>query len=78
MSHQETSSTDASSVVRRMRTQFRTDARRQNARGATVIEYALIAGLIAVVVVASVTLVGERTQTSLENTASEVSAAITP
>lgn len=78
MSHQETSRTDTSPLARNTRHQFRIDSRRQDARGATVIEYALIAGLIAVVVVASVTLVGNSARGSLENTASEVSAAITP
>lgn len=58
-----------------MRAQAAMIIRHHGQRGATVIEYALIAGLIAVAVVAAVTLVGERAQGSLERTASEVQAA---
>lgn len=42
-------------------------------RGATSIEYAFIAALIASVIVLSVTLVGEKTKDSFESTASKVS-----
>ena len=44
--------------------------------GATAIEYALIATLIAVAIIASVTLAGESIQTLYESIASEVALAL--
>jgi pilus assembly protein Flp/PilA len=47
-----------------------------NKRGATAIEYALIAALLALAVISSVTLLGGELKTSFENTATEVSGVV--
>ena len=45
-------------------------------RGATAIEYALIAALISLAVIASMTLLGGELKSSFENTATEVSGVV--
>lgn len=46
---------------------------RKNERGASLVEYALLVALIAVVCVAAVTIFGTRTGDSLNSTASKIS-----
>jgi pilus assembly protein Flp/PilA len=45
----------------------------QSQRGATAIEYGLIAGLIAVVIIAAVTLLGGNLQTTFDDLATAIS-----
>lgn len=47
---------------------------RRSERGVTVIEYAMISGLIAVAVVLAVTLLGQLNKNSMDDTASKLSA----
>lgn len=47
-----------------------------DADGATAIEYALIAALLSLAVIASMTLLGGELKSSFENTATEVSAVV--